>query len=92
MQVEELVKEAIENIKACQESDWPKQITELWGDKLFQENVAMVCTTHPIMYIAAISGDSGIAAILRVIMAISFETGRLYGRSEIVRETMGEPQ
>lgn len=85
MNVESLVVEGITAIKERQEST-------IWGDvsidPLFMQNLNIILSSTLRLKIVGLDYESteGIWTLCKVV----FEIGRLAGRSEIVRETMGE--
>ncbi len=86
MNVAELVIEAVHTIQAQEKKE---SFEALLTCELYQHNVSVLIAQHPILGICALVNDKEMANVIRTLIKLTFEVGRLYGRSEVVNETLG---
>jgi hypothetical protein len=96
MNIEELVLEAVENIKTEVEGkgdgeqlDIPVATNFLQCEE-FKKRIINLISISPSMQLGIIVDTLEHAATIRVMLTFAFECGRLYGRSEVVEETLKE--
>lgn len=84
--IEECLKEAITSIQSDTKMTDVQQ--EFMHNKLLYHNVEQMLMGAPEGMICIAVGGKYLVDCIKMLMGISFETGRLVGRSEIVNETL----
>ncbi len=89
--VAEIGKEALETLADKEHCAEIRYVTKTFGSNEVIQNVTTnALMANPLMAIAIVAMSDKELAALQSLFVYYWEMGRLYGRQEIVRETMGE--